>query len=337
MFPADKHAEMYDYRLARLRITFKDDFVLHFKIVDLSSNTIVSYASWDIPRPAVPGGEALDDESAQRPPKAIYPEGCNLEMIEEFYQERDRIAKSHVNKTQDYILRVLFTHPGYQSRGLASIMLRRMLDSIDAERRRCYLEATPAGYPLYLKFGWKVVDEVRTDLAKYGAKDAPVELTPCMMRDASWLPKKTYNSSSQDNLGRGMSNVPGLPKGWRAVYDVITELRGIPPPSERQIIKFYDQILTAAYDNVLGPDTVRKTFHLGNLALQFQSRNRQQQNVTRELVIATIGILLHFAESGFVDLFKARLEHAVEDLGVYIVLAVTERTIQGFRITGGGS
>lgn len=102
MFPADKHAEMYDYRLARLRITFKDDFVLHFKIVDLSSNTIVSYASWDIPRPAVPGGEALDDESAQRPPKAIYPEGCNLEMIEEFYQERDRIAKSHVNKTQDY-------------------------------------------------------------------------------------------------------------------------------------------------------------------------------------------------------------------------------------------
>ncbi|KAI4236532.1 MAG: hypothetical protein LQ349_002475 [Xanthoria aureola] len=154
--------------------------------------------------------------------------------------------------------------------------------------------------------------------------------------------RKTYNSSSQDNLGprvwsRGMSNVPGLPKGWRAVYDVITELRGIPRPSERRILKFYDQILTAAYDNVLGPDTVRKTFHLGNLALQFQSRNRQQQNVTRELVIATIGILLHFAESGFVDLFKARLEHVVEDLGVYIVLAVTERAIEGFRITGGGS
>lgn len=203
MFPADKHAEMYDYRLAWLRIAFKEDFVLHFKMVDLSSNTIVSYASWDVPRPAVPDGDASDDESAKRPPKAMYPEGCNLAMIEEFYQERDRIADSHVNKTQDYgdwypivglngtdldpVLRVLFTHPGYQSRGLTSMMLRRMLERIDAERRRCYLEATPAGYPLYLKFGWKVVDEVRTDLAKYGAKDAPVELTPCMMRDASSL------------------------------------------------------------------------------------------------------------------------------------------------------
>lgn len=42
MFPTDKHAEMYGYRLARLRIAFKEDFVLHCKMVDLSSNTIVS-------------------------------------------------------------------------------------------------------------------------------------------------------------------------------------------------------------------------------------------------------------------------------------------------------
>ncbi|KAL8853569.1 MAG: hypothetical protein Q9221_001555 [Calogaya cf. arnoldii] len=130
--------------------------------------------------------------------------------------------------------------------------------------------------------------------------------------------------------------VPGLPTGWKAVYDVITELRGIPRPSERRILKFYDEILDATINNPLvGTDTVSKTFQLGNLALQFQSRNRQQQNVTRELVIATIGILLHFAEMGFIDLFKARLEHAIDDLGVYIVLAVTERATQGLRITTG--
>lgn len=136
---------------------------------------------------------------------------------------------------------------------------------------------------------------------------------------------------------RAYDRVPGLPDGWRAVYDVITELRGIPRPSERRILKFYDQILDLAHDNLVGPDTVRKTFQLGNLVLQFQSRNRQQTNVTRELVIATIGILLHFGQQGFIDLFKARLEHAVDGLGVYIVLAVTERAIEGFRITGGGN
>ncbi|KAL8643979.1 MAG: hypothetical protein Q9226_008002 [Calogaya cf. arnoldii] len=132
------------------------------------------------------------------------------------------------------------------------------------------------------------------------------------------------------------AKVPGLPAGWKAVYDVITELRGISRPSERRILRFYDEILDAATNNPLvGTDTVRKTFHLGNLALQFQSRNRQQQNVTRELVIATMGILLHFAETGFIDLFKARLEHAIDGLGVYIVLAVTERATQGLRITAG--
>ncbi|KAL8993251.1 MAG: hypothetical protein Q9169_006489 [Polycauliona sp. 2 TL-2023] len=136
---------------------------------------------------------------------------------------------------------------------------------------------------------------------------------------------------------RALDKVPGLPDGWKAVYGVITDLKGIPRPSERRILKFYDQILTAAYENVLGPDSVRKTFHLGNLALQFQSRNRQQTNVTRELVIATIGLLLHFAETGFIDLFKASLEHVVDDLGVYIVLAVTDRLTDGFVISGRGS
>lgn len=65
------------------------------------------------------------------------------------------------------------------------MMLRQMLERIDTEGRRCYLEATPAGCPFYLKFAGKVVDEIRTGLAKYGGKNAPVELTPCMMRDAS--------------------------------------------------------------------------------------------------------------------------------------------------------
>ena len=90
---------------------------------------------------------------------------------------------------------------------------------------------------------------------------------------------------------RAFDRVPGLPAGWKAIYDVITDLRGIPRPSQRRILEFYDMILDAAYQNTLGPDTVRKTFHLGNLVLQFQSRRRDQTNVTRELVIATIGII----------------------------------------------
>lgn len=102
MFPTDKHAEMYDYRLARLRIAFKENIVLHFKIIDLSTNTIVSYASREIPRTSEPDMDPSNDDSASRPPKAIYPDGCNFEMVEDFYEERDRTANSRVDKTQDY-------------------------------------------------------------------------------------------------------------------------------------------------------------------------------------------------------------------------------------------
>ena len=94
------------------------------------------------------------------------------------------MANVHVDKAQDYCdgylivildraesrpaLRMMLTHPEYQGRGLASIMLRHILERIDREGRRCYLESTPAVYPLYLKFGWRVVDEIKTNLAKYG-------------------------------------------------------------------------------------------------------------------------------------------------------------------------
>ena len=122
--------------------------------------------------------------------------------------------------------------------------------------------------------------QLRTTLRSTHLRNLPdPDTTPCIRR-------------------RAFDRVPGLPAGWKAVYDVITELRGIPRPSERRILQFYDMILDAAYENTLGPDTVRKTFHLGNLALQFQSRRRDQTNVTRELVIATIGIVASINQHG---------------------------------------
>lgn len=65
------------------------------------------------------------------------------------------------------------------------MLMRKSLASIDAEGRRCYLEATRAGLPMYLNLGWKVVDEIRTDVGKYDVAEPYVELTPFMMREAA--------------------------------------------------------------------------------------------------------------------------------------------------------
>lgn len=81
----------------------------------------------------------------------------------------------------------MLTDPEYQGQGLASILLRKFMEGIDAEGRRCYLEASPGGYPIYLHFGWKVVDEIKLDLEKYGIDEPWVDTTACkiMIREAA--------------------------------------------------------------------------------------------------------------------------------------------------------
>lgn len=94
--------DMYAYRLARLRIDMKQTGVLHFKVVDLSKNLVVSYASWGLPKPLDPHQAPSTAEPAAESPELICPDGCNWPMLEDFYGERDRIANVLVDKTSDY-------------------------------------------------------------------------------------------------------------------------------------------------------------------------------------------------------------------------------------------
>lgn len=40
----------------------------------------------------------------------------------------------------------------------------------DAEGRKCYIEATAAGYPVYCKLGFEEVDAVEVDLRQWGGE-----------------------------------------------------------------------------------------------------------------------------------------------------------------------
>ena len=77
----------------------------------------------------------------------------------------------------------MMTLPEYQGQGLASMLLRQGLKEIDAQGRRCYLEATPVGLPIYIHLGWKVVDEIKIDLGAYGIPNPYVEVTACLIRE----------------------------------------------------------------------------------------------------------------------------------------------------------
>ena len=140
------------------------------------------------------------------------------------------------------------------------------------------------------------------------------------------------NNRLQKLATRAFREVPDLPPGWRAIWDGVTTIQGIPAPSQLQIGEFYSKILDAVLEGLIQGDTVQKAFHLGNLALKFRSRGRAHPIVTPELVLATMIMLVHFAQGGFIDLFAAQLWHQVDDMKVLITLSVTDRVSEGLRI-----
>jgi hypothetical protein len=61
------------------------------------------------------------------------------------------------------------------------MLMRHVLDIADAEGRKTYIEATNAGYPLYVKLGFKEIDAVVVDLSSWGAEEKGLNMI--MLRD----------------------------------------------------------------------------------------------------------------------------------------------------------
>lgn len=59
------------------------------------------------------------------------------------------------------------------------------MEKADALQARIYLEATPEGYPLYVKHGWKKVEEVTIDFSQLDSEGQ--ESFVIMMRDPAPL------------------------------------------------------------------------------------------------------------------------------------------------------
>jgi GNAT superfamily N-acetyltransferase len=72
--------------------------------------------------------------------------------------------------TRDLDVQLVATDPAYQRRGLASKLLKHMLQFADGEGKMAYIEATALGFPVYQKLSFKEVDIVEVDLSKYGGK-----------------------------------------------------------------------------------------------------------------------------------------------------------------------
>ena len=79
------------------------------------------------------------------------------------------------------VVRFLAVHPDHQGKGLASKLLKAGLEDADRAQAQTYIEASPAGLPVYLKYGWKIIDEMTVDMTPYGGHG--IESQPFLMRE----------------------------------------------------------------------------------------------------------------------------------------------------------
>jgi ribosomal protein S18 acetylase RimI-like enzyme len=69
------------------------------------------------------------------------------------------------------VLETLTIDPSAQGLGIGSKMLDKGLEvAKDLGLTEAWLEASDAGYGLYLKYGWRDVEVFTIDFAKYGAE-----------------------------------------------------------------------------------------------------------------------------------------------------------------------
>ena len=78
-------------------------------------------------------------------------------------------------------LQILAVAPTNQRKGLGAMLISEGLADADRENARTYIEGSLHGLQLYLRHGWKQVDELVTDMGKYGGHG--LTSVKCLLRE----------------------------------------------------------------------------------------------------------------------------------------------------------
>ncbi|KAJ5281739.1 hypothetical protein N7478_007111 [Penicillium angulare] len=172
IFPKSSEPSLRAYKAIHVPKHLADPKTHVLKVTDPASGTIVGYGRWYIPtelgiEPHVPELSEQGQVYA-KDPVAFAPQPMNMRVFTAFKAMLEEGRKRHTTE-RDMMLDILATLPSHQGRGVGSAILRWGCEKADALQVRIYLEATPEGYPLYVKYGWKAVENVDFDMNELGA------------------------------------------------------------------------------------------------------------------------------------------------------------------------
>ncbi|KAL9027913.1 MAG: hypothetical protein Q9196_003634 [Gyalolechia fulgens] len=145
--------------------------VMH-KIIDTETRNLAAFAKWIYPYTLTPEQKA---EKEKIDLARSYPEGTNVELYQKFFEQLDAKRKHYRDDGRDYLLHILIVAPAYQRRGLGTMLIQEGLAAADRDGAKAYVEASPKGLELYLRHGWRIVDNIKLDMTPYGGKGVAIE------------------------------------------------------------------------------------------------------------------------------------------------------------------
>ncbi|KAJ5520949.1 Acyl-CoA N-acyltransferase [Penicillium fimorum] len=124
---------------------------IFFKVAEGSeSGPIAAFAKWKLLV------SAADHDQHEDP--IVWPPSSDKELCDRFFFGMEEQHVKWMGDRPHYYLDILGVHPSYQGKGLGTKLLKWGLTRADAEGVEVYLAASPAGRPLYSKYGFREVD-----------------------------------------------------------------------------------------------------------------------------------------------------------------------------------
>ncbi|GFF78261.1 hypothetical protein IFM61392_00374 [Aspergillus lentulus] len=143
---------------------------------DSTSNQVLGCSRWLMPdlspiwRSESEMAVLSDEARAKAAQMAqLRPAGMNVAVYDGVMKALEEMRRKYVREG-DIVLELLVTHPQHQGKGVGKALLDWGVRMADQKNARIYLEASPEGYPLYRKYGWRDVEDIVIDYSVYGGE-----------------------------------------------------------------------------------------------------------------------------------------------------------------------